>query len=306
MAASRWEKNAWVDAQVRRVDPVRSDMGGGALSTWLEDAGEEILRFASQERPRRRRQFWAPKRLAVVAVLVLGASGAAAAASGVFVNANTHTYNHGWQHVAGGPGENLTGAGTNFDRVMQKESAGAGIVFPATYASWRIREIKFNRQELCRSVPGGGCAEESTGMLNVNLAQDAFCTWVLDWRHAKLSGDAAEARQAASVIAGVLRWKAATDIKYIHGEFSEDFAWMRPYMRAVAADDVSKVDKMIGSQGTSERDEGGSWFWFFDPGFVPAFSKRLERANRAGRAQEAALSKAEGSIYLRYLNRHGS
>lgn len=319
MAMSGWERNGWVDAELRRADPFPEGLGGGVLDSALDDAGRRILGSASEEQrqPRGRRLLRTPRHLALVGVLVLGASGAAAAASGVFVNANTHTYNHGWQHIAGGPGENLTGAGTNFLQVVRTESAGAGIVFPATYAAWRTHEIRSTRINLCRvghAHGGHRCGQESTGMLNVNLAQDAFCTWVLQWRAARLDGDTADARQAARVIASVLSWKAATDIKYIPGEFHEDFAWMRPYMRAVAANDVTKVDRMIASQGVSASNAGGGWFWFFDPGFSAAFSKRMIAARAStppgGRPtmspRQKALLDAEGSSYLRYLDRHRS
>ncbi len=307
MVGSRSEQDAWVDGEVRRADPVRMGLDSSAVSSLLESTGHQILEFASREPRPRKRLLRTPKRLALIAVVVLGASGAAAAASGVFVNANTHTYNHGWQHIAGGPGENITGAGTNFAQVVRTESAGSGVVFPATYASWRTYEIKRTRESLCdagRAFNGGhSCAQESTGMLNVNLAQDAFCTWILQWRQAKLSGKPAEARQAARVIAGVLRWKAVTDVNYIHGMFSESFAWMRPYMRAVAANDVSQINKMIGTYGTSESDAGGSYFWFNDPGFALAFAKRMHGVSRS---REDALAHAEGSFYLRYLDQHGS
>jgi hypothetical protein len=315
MAVSDGEKNSWIDAEIRRADPFPPGSGGAALDAVLAEAGGRIIQSAGAGLgPRRRRLLRAPRRLALVGVLVLGASGVAAA-SGVFVNANTHTYNHGWQHIAGGPGENITGAGTNFVQVVRTESVGAGIVFPSTYAAWRTHEIRFTRRILCGAKDTDGrhqCAQESTGMLNVNLAQDAFCTWVLEWRQARLRGDAAEARQAAKVIAGVLRWKAATDIRYIPGEFRSSFAWMRSYMRAVAANDLTRVDRMLASQGVSQTNAGGTWFWFFDPGFSAEFDKRLAAARShvpAGKrsiviSREKVLVNAEGSMFTRYLETH--
>src|ERR1700728_3189771 len=94
MTVKRREQNAWVDAEVRRADRFPEALGGGALDSALGEAGRLILRSVSEEQwqSRRRRLLRAPRRLAVVGVLVLSASGAAAAASGVFVNANTHTY----------------------------------------------------------------------------------------------------------------------------------------------------------------------------------------------------------------------
>jgi len=232
---------------------------------------------------------------------ILSVSGVAiAAASGVFVNANTHTYNHGWQHIAGGPGEDLNAAGTNWDQVVRKKAAGAGIIYPAAYTAWQNYAIKHFRPPVtCPAGSAPGCkVEESAGMINVNIAQSAFVAWVLDWRQAELSGDAAVARHAAAVIAKVPRWKALTDIKYIKGEYSEDFGWIRPFMRAVAAGNVNKVNELIASNA-------GSWFAFDDPrGFMASYVKRINRAQ--GSQRKAALDRDEGASYLHYLDQHGA
>jgi hypothetical protein len=94
MPMNRCEQNGWVDAVVRSSDPFPEGLGGGALDSAVEHAGHRILRSVSEEpwQSRRRRLFRAPRRLALVGLVVLGASGAAAAASGLFVNANTHSY----------------------------------------------------------------------------------------------------------------------------------------------------------------------------------------------------------------------
>jgi hypothetical protein len=255
---------------------------------------------SAEHRPQGWRMLRTPKRLMLIGATALCVSAGAAAATGVFVNANTHTYNHGWQHVAGGPGENITGAGTNFVKVVRTESAGAGIVFPATYSAWRTSWIERNRTELCRAGSSRDgrdrCAQESTGMLNVNLAQDAFCTWVLQWRHAKLTRNTSEAHQAARVIAQALSWKAVTDVEYIQGMYSQSFAWMRPFMQAVAAGSVQRVNNLIAQQD--------GWFSFYDPKFEPMFAKRLRRTPPGPR--QAALVNSEGSIYLHYLQHGGS
>jgi hypothetical protein len=296
MVGTRWQQDAWVDTEVRRTDPVGARLDGVALGSAIEEAGHRIVGFTSQERPNRRRVLRTPRRLFLIGLLLLGASGAAAAASGVFVNANTHTYNHGWQRYAGGPGENLTGAGTNFVQVVRKESAGAGIVFPAAYVAWRSYEVKFVRRSLCRAQHG--CAQESTGMLNANLAQSAFCSWVLEWRQAELAGNTATAREAAAVISEVLRWKALTDLKYIKIVYSQSFGWMRPFMRAVAAENVSKVNSLIASND-------GAYFWLWDPrGFQRGFSKLVNRTPKGPR--QIALGRDEGALYLRFIDRRGS
>jgi hypothetical protein len=302
MIWSRRERDAWVDAEVRRADPARSSLVERLAESSLDEAGHLILQYASRERPLRRRALRPARRLVLIVAAILSVSGAAiAAASGVFVNANTHTYNHGWQHIAGGPGENLNAAGTNWGQVVRRESAGAGIVYPAAYAAWRKYAIKHFRPPVkCPAGSSPGCkVEESTGMINVNIAQSAFCAWVLDWRQAELNGDAAVARQAAAVIAKVPRWKAVTDIKYIKGEYSGDFGWIRPFMRAVAAGDVSKVNALIASNT-------GSWFWFNDPrGFMVSYSKRINRTPQRS-PRKAALVRDEGASYLHYLDQHGA
>jgi hypothetical protein len=195
----------------------------------------------------------------VIVVVVLGVSGVAAAATGVFVNAHTHTFNHGWQRRAGGPGENLNVAGTNVDQVVLHESAG--ISFPDGYAAWRSFAVKHAAPRVC---PAGDHRPSctvlmSTGMINAGIARSAFCAWVLDWRRAELAGNGDAARQAAAVIAKAPRWKVTTDLGSAYD--AEYFGWMKSFVGPVKAGDVSAVDRLIASNS-------GAYFWFYDPPFI--------------------------------------
>jgi hypothetical protein len=286
MVRSRWARDAEIDAAVQRTDPlVGSRLNDDALASSLEEAGLLILQHAGPARPlRRRRALPTPRRLVVIAVMVLSVSGVAAAATGVFVNAHTHTFNHGRQILEGGPGENLNVAGTNFDQVVLHESAG--ISFPADYAAWRSFAVK-------HAAPPPICPADdhrpsctilmSTGMINAGIAQSAFCAWVLDWRHAELAGNTDAVRQAAAVIAKAPRWKATTDLGSAYD--AEYFGWMKSFVGPVKASDVSAVDRLIASNS-------GGYFWFDDPTFVTWLRRPWYR-------QHSHIN--VGRVYLRYL-----
>lgn len=285
MAGSRWEQDAWVDAEVQRTDPVvQSRLDEGAMASSLEEAGLLIVQSALRERPHRRRWLGTPRRVLLIGAMVLSVSGVALAASGVFVNAHTHTYNHGWQLRAGGPGENLNVAGTNFDQVVLRESAG--ISFPADYAAWRSFAVK-------HTAPPPICPADdhrpsctilmSTGMINAGIARSAFCSWVLDWRHAELAGNTDAARQATAVIARAPRWKATTDLGSAYD--AEYFGWMKSFVGPVKAGDVSAVDRLIASNS-------GAYFWFYDPAFITWLRQPWFR-------QHSHIN--IGRVYLRYV-----
>lgn len=191
--------------------------------------------------------------------MVLAVSGVAVAATGVFVNANTHRYLHGWQLRASGPGELLNTAGTNWDKVVLHDTAG--IPYPSSYVTWRKFAVKTSRP-LTKCPPGSprGCAVAiPTGQIKAHFAESAFSAWVLDWRQAELAGNTDAARQAAPVISGALHWKAVTEFDASdHGYFS----WITPFVRAVKANNVSEVDRLIASDTA-----GASVFWTSDPTF---------------------------------------
>lgn len=323
MAGVRSDQDAWVDAEVQRADPVRGELDRTAVRPALDDAGSEILRFVMREPQRRRRALRAPKRLALIVALALGVSGAAAAASGVFVNANTHTYvkrsdlRHGQ-----GPGEFLNPAGTNYNQVVKRDSMRARISFPSGRFDWRNLVLTTTRlPTTCRTKSGPvqrgpkpSCPKvvQSTGTLNAEIAQYAIEAWILEWRHSKLTHDAVAARQAAAVIANVPRWKAIVDFKR-SAMYEETFFWLQPFVNAVATGSVQKVDQLIGStvgvyDGAGNSPEPvGINFPVDDPdGFAAWFDKYSQRWNHLPFKQRVAHGRQEDAYYLRYLNRHGS
>ncbi len=259
MGRSRWERD--LDLVVRRTDPILGwRLNDEGVASSLEDVGLQILQNVSPARPRqRRRALRAPRRLVVFVVMLLGVSGVAAAATGVFVNAQTHRYLHGWERRAAGPGEILNSAGTNYDQVVLRDTAG--ISYPASYASWRDFAVRASRPRAkCPSGSPPGCTVNiSTGLVEAEVAESAFAAWVLDWRHAKITGSRAAVPQAAAVITEAPHWKAITDFDATaHGYFS----YLRPFVRAVKAGNLSEVDRLIAS------DTGGaSTFWTSDPTF---------------------------------------
>jgi hypothetical protein len=157
MGTGRWAPDADIDALIQRVNPLDgARLNDEVVASVLDEAGVLILRDAAGHRPRRR--LWgirAAGRLPLLGVMVLIVFGGVAAAAGIFVNAHTRTYNHGWQLRAGGPGENLNLAGTNLVQVVLHESAG--ISYPASYATWRIYAIKRSGPTRCPSGSAPGC-----------------------------------------------------------------------------------------------------------------------------------------------------
>jgi hypothetical protein len=325
MSTNRWEQSGWVDAEVRRADRFPEGLGGGALDRALGEAGRLILRSVSEEQwqSRRRRLLRAPRRLAVVGVLVLSASGAAAAASGVFVNANTHTYATRSDLRNGqGPGEFLNPAGTNYTQVVRKDSVRAGISFPTGRFDWRnlvLRETRISntcriksRIEQRGSSPDCPRVTRSTGTQNAEIAEYAIEAWILEWRHAKLTHDTVAARQAAAVIAKVPRWRAIVEFKR-SAMYEETFFWIQPFVKAVATGSVAKVDHLIGSTvgvydgpGNSPEPVGIDFPGDDPDGFTAWFDKYSKRWDHLPKKQQYAHGRQEDAYYLRYLERHGS
>jgi hypothetical protein len=280
MARSRWAKYRDIDAVVRRTDPLLGlTLDDEALTSSLEDMGVRLLQNAPQApRARRRRALRAPQRLAVFAVLVLGVSGVAAAATGVFVNANTHRFTHGWQRRAAGSGELLNAAGTNYVQVVLRESAG--ISYPPGYAAWRLLAAK-NSQPMAKCPKGSppSCTVEiTTGAVNGQIGESAFAAWVVDWRHARLAGQSAAAHQAAAVISGALRWKVVTSTDAVNHGY---FGWITPFVRAVKKGSVKQVDRLIATHFLV-----AARFWDSDPTVFARVGHHLPDNARA---------------YLRYL-----
>ena len=259
MGTDRWAQDADVDALVQRVNPLDGTrLNDAVLASTLDEAGVLILHRATRQQPRGRlRGMRVSSRLSLLGVMILSVCGGVAAASGIFVNAHTHAYNHGWQLRAGGPGENLNLAGTNLVEVGVHVSAG--IPYPSGYANWRTYAIKRSGPTRCPSLSVPGCKVlMSTSMINAGVARSAFAAWVLDWRSAKLTGNVDHARQAAAVIAKAPRWRATTDLGPAYD--AEYFEWMNSFVRAVATGSVTAVDRLIAS-------DAGAYFPLYDPSF---------------------------------------
>jgi len=247
-----------IDAIVRGIDP----LGGGlpethGLERTLDEIGAAIVSdgaFGTRAAPRWRRWLAVPRRLAAVAAAVLAVGGVATAAV-VFVNAHTGIYpTKPWEREAGGPGESLNLAGTNFRQVAL--TVASDIPFPPGYAAWRtwLITLAANSSSCPKGSPAGCKMLISTGALRGSFAQSAFCAWVYDWRQATQAGDAAAAQRAAQAIREAPLWKAVVTLDphphaappYTgrHGPMS-DFGWLLPYRHAVLAHDVSAVDGML-------------------------------------------------------------
>jgi hypothetical protein len=263
-----------LDALVRSIDLLdgaRLDDDG--LDRALDEVGAAIAARPPLSLRRRRRS--AQRRGVLVAVAaVLALALVAAAGARLFINADTGVYPKGWERKAGGPGQEINLAGTNFSQVARK--AAGDIPYPAEYGSWRTWVITTAAAD--RSCPAGsprGCTMQvSTGALRGAFAQSAFCAWVYDWRQATLSGDAGAAGRAARVIDRAPSWSAVvaldphpsaappyTNPRY-HGHMT-DFGWLLPFRSAVLKGDVSFVDQLIAANyGVSgcafERPPAGS------------------------------------------------
>lgn len=318
MTGSGGKQDAWVDAELRRVDPVLSEPAGGALGAALELAGYQLLRYAANQPVPRRRVLRTPRRLALIGALVLGASGAAAAATELFVNANTHKYaTHEYFHHGGAPGEFLNLAGTNLTQVVKQDSARDGITFPTGRFDWRDYALKEYASP--RKLPGcpTGAAQcklvESSGSIDVNIAQVAFVAWLLQWRQAEKTHDTAAAREAAAVIAKAPNWKAIANDRRVDPLYEEGFYWLPPFVRAVAAGDLKKVDELIASPVGHFAGKGsgpapyGLYVWGAGPdGFNAWWDNIDKRWSHLPFKARITHARAEGVFFLRYLDQHGS
>lgn len=178
-----------------------------------------------------------------------------AAAAGVFVNAETGTSATTSQQIrAGGPGEYLNVAGTNFGRVALKETAD--IPYPPGYEAWRTRllDLLIGETNGCGAGSPAGCTQDvSTGALRGNVAATAVCAWVDDWLTAKNDGDAATAQQAAQTIKQAPSWPAISTLDphpsasdpYSTAKPQTMFGWLLPVENAIRAGDVDGVQQLF-------------------------------------------------------------
>jgi hypothetical protein len=145
----------------------------------------------------------------------------------------------------GGPGEELNPAGGDFRAVALR--IATDIPWPDGYVSWRDSLIS---NEIKRADGGLG----SSGALHGWFAMSAFCAWVLDWRHAEITGDTNTVDQATQVISEAPSWKAVTNEDphpdpTVPGDMgsiqSTLFGWMLPYRDAVLAGNRARVEHLL-------------------------------------------------------------
>jgi hypothetical protein len=272
---------AGVDALVAAADPLAAtDLRTTTIEAALDDLGLAILQHAPSSSSRRRRPRARP--VALIAVLVLGLGVAAAGAAALFVNAHTGRYpRRAWEVQAGGPGEALNVAGTNFRQVAAQVTAD--IPFPAGYGDWRgwVVSTVSPSAQTCPGASTRSCVTTvSVGALRGWVAMGSFCAWTVDWRQALRAGDVARARRDAGVIGGVLDWRAvrAEDPRPAAGSL---FGWILPYLPAVGAGQLSRVDALL----TSGAD--GNRCWSADPGFA----RRIDSLKDPGAAYLAFLDR---------------
>lgn len=252
-----------VDVLVRAHDPVgAASLQSERLDGALDALGASIVSRpgpAPQSRGSRWRWSPAPRGVFALAATTLTLAGGALAATRLFVNADTGRYpTTAWERRAGGPGEELKLAGTNFRQVALQ--ASAGISYPPEYGAWRTWLITVADSTPYQSCPAGSAhsctVEVSTGVLRGGFAQSAFCAWVYDWRAARTGGRSAEATRAVRVVDGALSWPAVRALDphpnakppYTGPDRRGSktiFGWMLPYRAAVRQGDLSMIDQLI-------------------------------------------------------------
>jgi hypothetical protein len=266
------------DAFLEARDPVeRSALSGDGIERALDEMGAEIASRSRQATSRRTRRLsiTRPRTALVIGFATIGIG--AAVAGGSQLSARTGHFQPTPQEIAkaspekakrmksylemGGPGEWLNPAGGDFHDVALK--VASDIPWPDGYLSWRDSLI--SNEE--RTADG---ATESSGALHGWFAMSAFCAWVLDWRHADMTGDSETAAKAAQVISEAPSWKAVTDEDphpdaTVPGDMgsiqSTLFGWMLPYRDAVQASDRTRVDHLLATNEYSGRCQ------VYDPGW---------------------------------------
>lgn len=257
MREHRRTENARVNSLLRAADPLApGSLDGDRLDRALDAVGAAIVaRSVRRVSSRRRRWFATPRGILAIGAAVLAIGGAAAGAR-LFINAHTGVHPKGWEIKAGGPGEALNIAGTNFRQVALQ--LASDIPYPAGYSSWRnwVVTVAASSQACTAGSPRGCKTMVSSGTLRAGFAESAFCAWVYDWRQAKLSADGPSAGRAARVIDDASSWTAVVALDphpsasppYTnprrHGQMTI-FGWLLPFRRAVINGDMSLVNQML-------------------------------------------------------------
>jgi hypothetical protein len=243
------------------------------------------------------RWLTAPRRVVVLVAATVFVGGGVAAATGLFVPTPTGVYQNAAGVRMGGPGELLNTSGTDFRRVALQLSIG--IPYPPGYQGWRrwvLPAENLSPAGCSRGSPQGDCSVRvSTGAVRGWFAMSAFTAWVIDWWRAMHAGDTARAARDAQVIAEAPNWDAvrAEDprpLASMPGDLGSTdtslFGWILPYVPAIQAGDVSRVDQLLDS------DLYGGMFGIFDPGW----DRLLHREAHAPRPLAG---------YVSYLKRSG-
>ena len=256
-----------LNAFLKAGDPVEpSALSGEGIDSALDEIGAEII-------SRSRVTSWRTRRLSISkprAALLIGFAtigvGAAVAASSQ-LTARTGHFQPTPQQIAkvakaspekakrmqsdlnaGGPGEYLNPAGSDFRAVALQ--VASDIPWPTGYESWRDFLIS---DEIRMS---GGGSLETSGALHGWFAMSAFYAWVLAWRHAEIAGDTEAIARDAKVISEAPNWKAVTDEEKTNKPLTKNhhrsrrspsslFSWMLPYRDAVLAGDRARVEHLL-------------------------------------------------------------
>ena len=258
-----------LNAFLKAGDPVEpSALSGEGIDSALDEIGAEII-------SRSRVTSWRTRRLSISkprAALLIGFAtigvGAAVAASSQ-LTARTGHFQPTPQQIAkvakaspekakrmqsdlnaGGPGEYLNPAGSDFRAVALQ--VASDIPWPTGYESWR----DFLISDEIRMSGDGYLGTETSGALHGWFAMSAFYAWVLAWRHAEIAGDTKAVARAAKVISEAPNWKAVTDEEKTNKPLTKNhhrsrrspsslFSWMLPYRDAVLAGDRARVEHLL-------------------------------------------------------------
>lgn len=257
-------ENDDLDRRLKAADRLPSGIAHSAESR----AALDEIRVQARSGPREsvRSGGWRFARRGSRRVVVLAAAVGALAIGGVaaaatYLTTYTGKFVTGYNARSIGPGQLLEIGAPNYCRAGLKLSSD--ISYPSGYEGWRTWVML---QDLAwqKITPSGSCANHdpfsleeqvTTGALHGFFAHSAFCAWVTDWQAAEGSGNTAEASNAASVIAGALKWPAVvaedphpSDMPVPDGSGTDPsslFGWMIPYQNAVAAGNTSVVSDLL-------------------------------------------------------------
>jgi hypothetical protein len=267
-----------LDAFLKAGDPIEpSALAGDGIESALDEIGAETTSRSRQATSRRTRRLSLSKPRAALLVGFATIGIGAAVAAGSQLGAHTGEFQPTPQEIAkaspekakilrsylsmGGSGEWLDPAASDFEEVYLQLSSD--IPFPKGYESWRDSHVKNLKEDVKNAKAAPESFTEKWGVVKIRVtsgglrgavAMSAFCAWVLDWRHADVTGDTGAAAKAAQVISEAPNWKAVTDedphpnptvvrdMGFIQGTL---FGWMLPLRDAVLAGDRARVEHLL-------------------------------------------------------------